>query len=131
MLAFQTVPSQLNTFTAEGKESAIAEGVSSNDLAINSRGEIYFTDPQNKRVWFIDAKGNKRVAHEGILFPNGVRFSPDCVGGYCAPDKPYKVYVGGQPFTGDASTIVLTNLKEIAIVIGTPPAQVPSKFPGT
>ena len=61
----------------------------------------------------------------------GVRFSPDCVGGYCAPDKPYKVYVGGQPFTGDAATIVLTNLKEIAIVIGTPPAQVPSKFPGT
>src|SRR6202035_616532 len=35
------------------------------------------TDPENKRVWFIDAKGNKRIAHEGILFPNGVRFSPD------------------------------------------------------
>ncbi len=64
-------------FAANGKESVIAEGVSSNDLAINASGEIYFTDPRNRRVWFIDANGNKRVAHEGILFPNGVRFSPD------------------------------------------------------
>ena len=43
----------------------------------NARGEIYFTDPRNKRVWFIDAKGNKRVVHEGIGFPNGVLLSPD------------------------------------------------------
>ena len=64
-------------YAADGKESAIAEGVSSNDLAINARGEIYFTDPPNKRVWFVDAKGSKRVAHEGILLPNGIRFSPD------------------------------------------------------
>jgi len=28
-------------------------------------------------VWFIDASGRKRVAHEGIAFPNGVRLSPD------------------------------------------------------
>ena len=47
----------------------IAEGVNSNDLAVNPRGEIYFTDPRNKQVWFIDAKGNKRVVHEGILLP--------------------------------------------------------------
>ena len=32
---------------------------------------------RTSEVWFIDAKGNKRVVHEGILFPNGVRFSPD------------------------------------------------------
>jgi sugar lactone lactonase YvrE len=61
----------------DGKESVIAEGVNSNDLAINPRGDTYFTDPSNKRVWFVDAKGNKRVGHEGILLPNGVRFSPD------------------------------------------------------
>jgi len=55
----------------------IAEGVTSNDLAVNSRGEIYFSDPPNKQVWFIDARGNKRVVHQGIPFPNGIRFSPD------------------------------------------------------
>ena len=77
LYACQNGRKRIVAFAADGKESVIAEGVSSNDLAINPRGEIYFTDPQNKRVWFIDAKGNKRVAHEGILFPNGVRFSPD------------------------------------------------------
>jgi sugar lactone lactonase YvrE len=51
--------------------------VNSNDLAVNRRGEIYFSDPPNKQVWLIDAKGNKRVAHQEILFPNGVRFSSD------------------------------------------------------
>jgi sugar lactone lactonase YvrE/enterochelin esterase-like enzyme len=64
-------------YSPDGSESVIAEGVESNDLAINSRGEIYFTDPAHKKVWYIDAKANKRVAHEGITFPNGVRFSPD------------------------------------------------------
>ena len=29
----------------DGTESVIAEGVNSNDLAVNPRGEIYFTDP--------------------------------------------------------------------------------------
>lgn len=28
-------------------------------------------------MWFIDAKRNKRVVHEGIEFPNGVRLSAD------------------------------------------------------
>jgi sugar lactone lactonase YvrE len=59
------------------KETVIARDVNSNDLAITARGEIYFTDPPGKRVWFIDAKGNKRVVHEGIQFPNGIRLTPD------------------------------------------------------
>jgi len=77
LYACQNGRKRIVAWSADGKESVIADGVESNDLAINARGEIYFTDPQNKRVWFIDAKGNKRIAHEGILRPNGVRFSPD------------------------------------------------------
>jgi gluconolactonase len=77
LYACQNGRKRIVAYAADGKESVIAEGVSSNDLALNPRGEIYFTDPQNKRVWFIDAKESKRVVHEGILFPNGVRFSPD------------------------------------------------------
>ncbi|MBI1788428.1 MAG: SMP-30/gluconolactonase/LRE family protein [Acidobacteria bacterium] len=64
-------------YTPDGVETVIAEGVNSNDLAVTSRGEIYFSDPPGKRVWFIDAKGGKRVVHEGLEFPNGVRLSPD------------------------------------------------------
>ncbi|MBV9412990.1 MAG: hypothetical protein JO148_15465 [Acidimicrobiia bacterium] len=72
----------------------------------------------------------ERQINVGQLFTQwGVRFNDQCIGGYCAPDKPYKVYVDGKPFTGDASTIVLKNLEEIAIVIGAPPATIPNAFP--
>ncbi len=77
LYACQNGRKRIVAYSPDGKESVIAEGVNSNDLAVNSRNEIYFTDPQNKRVWFIDAKGNKRVVNEAILFPNGIRFSPD------------------------------------------------------
>ena len=71
-----------------------------------------------------------RQINLGQLFTEwGVRFTTDCVGGYCAPDKPYKAYVNGQQFTGDPSTIVLKNLEEIALVIGTPPSTIPKAFP--
>jgi sugar lactone lactonase YvrE len=77
LYACQNGRKRIVAWSRAGQESVIAEGVESNDLAVNSRGEIYFTDPTHKRVWFIDASGNKRVVHEGIDFPNGVRFSPD------------------------------------------------------
>ena len=37
-----------------------------------------------------------------------------------------KVYVNGAPFTGDPTTIPLSNNKEIAVVVGTPPASIPA-----
>ena len=49
----------------------------------------------------------------------------ECVGDPCAPG-PVAIYVDGQPFTGDPTTIELTDHKEIAIVLGTPPATIPS-----
>lgn len=77
LYACQNGRKRIVAYAADGAESLIAEGVNSNDLAVGQRGDIYFTDPGNKKVWYIDTKGNKRVAHEGIAFPNGVRFSPD------------------------------------------------------
>jgi sugar lactone lactonase YvrE len=77
LYACQNGRKRIVAFAPDGTESVIAEGVTSNDLAVNPRGEIYFSDPPNKQVWFIDARGNKRVVHQGILLPNGVRFSPD------------------------------------------------------
>jgi len=51
------------------------------------------------------------------------------VGGYCKPDTSVLIYVDGKKFTGDPTTIELSDKKEIAIVIGTPPAQIPKKAP--
>lgn len=64
-------------YETDGRETVLAEGVGSNDLAVSSRGDIYFTDPSTKHVWLIDAHGNRRAVHEGFQFANGVRFSAD------------------------------------------------------
>jgi hypothetical protein len=55
----------------------------------------------------------------------GVALTDTCVGEYCSP-KPIAFYVNGEPYTQDPRAIELTDHREIAIVIGTPPAQIPS-----
>jgi len=58
-----------------------------------------------------------------------VRLTNDCIGAYCKPAVPIKIYVDGNVNVGDPTQIELSNLREIAIVIGTPPASIPSAFP--
>lgn len=77
LYACQNGRKRIVAYSPGGGETVIAEGVGSNDLVVNSRGEIYFTEPAAKRIWFIDAKGNRRAVHEGLEFPNGVVLSPD------------------------------------------------------
>jgi gluconolactonase len=77
LYACQNGRRRIVAYGPDGTESVVAEDVNSNDLAVNKKGEIYFSDPNNRRVWFIDAKGAKRVVHEGIERPNGVVLSPD------------------------------------------------------
>ena len=48
-----------------------------------------------------------------------------CVATYCSPATPIAIYVDGKLTTGDPRAIDLTNQREIAIVIGTPPAEIP------
>jgi hypothetical protein len=55
----------------------------------------------------------------------GVRLTPSCVGTFCRPTS-IKIFVNGHPFAGDPRTIELTDMKEIAVVIGTPPKAIPS-----
>lgn len=79
LYAAQNGRKRIVAYSMDGAETVIAEGMGSNDLAVSSKGEIYFSDPADHRIWFIDGAGKKRVVYEGrgILFPNGVRFSPD------------------------------------------------------
>jgi gluconolactonase len=64
-------------YDRDGTETVLAEGAGSNDLVVNARGEVWFTDPHDERVRFIDREGRERVVHEGIGFPNGILLSPD------------------------------------------------------
>ncbi|MGB6430733.1 MAG: SMP-30/gluconolactonase/LRE family protein [Candidatus Acidiferrales bacterium] len=71
------------TIAPDGTETVLAEEIDDpNDLAVLANNTAYFTDSNKHNVWFIDAKGNKRVVYSGtdtsgINFPNGVRTSPD------------------------------------------------------
>ena len=77
LYACQNGRRRIVAYTPEGREEMIVEDVESNDLVVTAAGQIYFTDPSNKKVWFIDAERNKRVVHEGIERPNGIMLSPD------------------------------------------------------
>lgn len=59
----------------------------------------------------------------------GVTLTGGCVGQYCAPVTEIVVYVNGERYSGNLSDIPLTNRKEIAVVIGSAPKQIPSSFP--
>jgi len=54
-----------------------------------------------------------------------VRLSESCVGEHCSPDR-IAFYVNGKPYRQDPRTIELTDREEIAIVIGTPPPEIPN-----
>jgi len=58
----------------------------------------------------------------------GVRLTPSCVGGYCKELTPWRLYVDGKPYQGDPRALELKAHQEIAIVIGTPPKTIPSKY---
>ena len=62
---------QIVAYKPDGTYDVIAKDVTSNDLVVNSRGEVYFTDPTNKRVMFINAKGEVTKVADGFR-PNGI-----------------------------------------------------------
>jgi hypothetical protein len=78
----------------------------------------------------LHTESDKRRANTlGEVFAEwGVRFDGTCIGGYCMPQTPIAVYVDGAKLTTDPRLIELTDGKEIAVVIGTPPAAIPKNF---
>ncbi len=67
----------------------------------------------------------------GQLFVEwGVALTEECVADYCAPDTEVAFYVDGDLVDGDPATIGIADNREIAIVIGTPPDEIPDSFVG-
>ncbi|HEY7501761.1 MAG TPA: SMP-30/gluconolactonase/LRE family protein [Vicinamibacterales bacterium] len=77
LYAGATRTKQIVAYDASGKMEVLAENAAVNDLAVNVKGDIYFTDSAAKRVWLLPKGGQPRVVDEGIEHPNGVLFSPD------------------------------------------------------
>ncbi|HYG78104.1 MAG TPA: SMP-30/gluconolactonase/LRE family protein [Planctomycetota bacterium] len=62
---------------SNGNETVITSDVESNDLIVNAKGEIYFTDPNKKTVWFVNAEKERKEVDKGLNFPNGIILTPD------------------------------------------------------
>jgi hypothetical protein len=82
-------------------------------------------------VIHIEAPSEARFTLGQFFMELAVRLDASCVDEYCTPDTPVAVYVDGQRQSGDPADIVLGDQQEIAIVIGTPPEEIPDTFTGS
>jgi hypothetical protein len=80
-------------------------------------------------VLHTEAKANEFNTLGEFFTEWNVRLNSKCVGGYCKPKAPLSIYVDGERYAGDPRKIQLEDKREIAIVIGAPPAEIPSDFP--
>ena len=76
LYACDTTGGRIVAFAPDNTEAVIATGVKPRDLAVDGHGGVYFTEPAQHRVSYVDAKGAKRVAFEGITSPSGLRLMP-------------------------------------------------------
>ena len=77
LYACQNGRRQLVRYDADFHEEVVAEDCPSNDLVALHRGDGYYTDPANSKVWHVDAEGRRTLVDEGIERPNGVVASGD------------------------------------------------------
>jgi gluconolactonase len=70
-------------YSADGaKVTVIAAGIQADDLAVTSKGDLYFTDSHTRTVSHMPAGGKARVVFDGhrdgnLVAPVGVRLTPD------------------------------------------------------
>jgi hypothetical protein len=61
----------------------------------------------------------------------GVRFTPSCLGGYCAGGgRQLRVFVDGRAYQGDPTTLALAAHQELVVAFGTA-GQLPSPVPSS
>jgi gluconolactonase len=91
-----TTPRMTRTDLRSGKIEILADSFQGtplkgpNDVTIDGRGRIYFTDPAGSAVYRIDAPGKvaRIVAAPDIQRPNGIQISPDDTKLYVADSAP-------------------------------------------
>jgi hypothetical protein len=107
-----------------GKSEPIASSIGREDQSLFSPLHTHATSG----LIHIEAPEDQHFT-VGMLFTEwGVRLTNDCIGGYCSPDTKLKAYLDGTSYTQPISTIILEKGEEIAIVIGSLPATIPSSW---
>jgi hypothetical protein len=89
---------------------------------------LHTHDPDG--VIHIEAPSEARFTLGQFFVELDIRLDASCVDEFCSPDVPWEVFVDGQREGGNPADIVLGDSQEIAIVIGTPPEEIPDTFSG-
>jgi len=97
LVAVAGVAEQIVAYGADGKTSVLADGFRGNDLVVRHDGGVYVTNPgwngtDPSKVWFVSAKGEKKVVDTGLRFSNGITLSPDQSLLYVADSRTHWVY---------------------------------------
>jgi sugar lactone lactonase YvrE len=65
------------SFDPKGKADTIVHGFDAQAICAGHNGNIYATDPTNKRIWLLDGKGKKKIVDTGMAFAGGLCLAPD------------------------------------------------------
>ncbi len=76
LYACQNGNQKLVRYDRDAKRETIVDSAPANDVVTLPIGS-YYTDPKNKKVWFVSPQGERKLVDEGIAFPNGVIASAD------------------------------------------------------
>lgn len=78
LYAAQRAARRVVAYRPNGAVDVLATGQEPMDLAVTSRGVVYFSDGDGARIWTIGADRKPRMIGSGdMVAPNGVRLSPD------------------------------------------------------
>jgi hypothetical protein len=79
-------------------------------------------------VMHVESDKNRKFSLGEFFGVWGVRLTKTCIGGYCRPKTPWKLYINGAPYSGDPSMVILIKHQEFAFVIGKPPKKIPTSY---
>jgi hypothetical protein len=77
LYACQVWDKRIVAFSPDPKESEIASRVHCYGVVVTHAGDIYFTDPYDHIIWFVNEKGEKREVYRDVAVSSGLRLSPD------------------------------------------------------
>jgi gluconolactonase len=64
-------------FDDDGRMSVVLDGIDAQSLCIAANGNRYITDPVNRQIWLVTARGDRSVVDRGIAEPHYVRLTHD------------------------------------------------------
>lgn len=79
LYASQPARKRIVSYGMDGREKIVVSNVKADDIAITSKGALYFADAAGKTIGYVDGKGKTRVVYQGgeMARPTAVALSPD------------------------------------------------------